>query len=263
MVSLKEVLEIPSFSGMEELVVEFIVNFCEKHNLDYYLDDYNNVYVTKGKIKKDEYYPCVVAHTDTVHFDQKSMIENREKITIKEVNPIDGKTRLMGWNSATDSPTGIGGDDKVGVYICLNMLLEFDTMKAAFFVEEEIGMRGSKKADPEFFKNVGYAIQFDGPTRNWFSKTLMGKNLWNEDFLTDVKPLLETYNVDNFSIDPFTDVLQIVEKFGICCSVFPTGYYNQHSKFEYVIPEETEECYQLGKEALQVLGLKKYTFNNN
>jgi len=261
MVTLKEVLEIPSFSGMEDLIVEFIVKFCEQHNLDYYVDDYKNVYVTKGKLKKGEYYPCVVAHTDTVHFDQKEMIRNREKITIKE-SKHGKKTKLMGWNDMTDQATGIGGDDKVGVYICLNMLLEFDTIKAAFFVEEEIGMRGSKKADPNFFENVGYAIQFDGPTRNWFSKTLMGKNLWNEEFLNDVKPLLETYNVDNFSIDPFTDVLQIVEKFGICCSVFPTGYYNQHSKNEYVIPEETEECYQLGKEAIEVLGLKKYIFNN-
>lgn len=261
MVSLKEVLEIPSYSGMEDLVVEYIVDFCEKHDLKYYVDKSHNVYVTKGKIKKGEYYPCVVAHTDTVHYDQKDMIKNREKITINEFN--DGeKIRLMGWNSKTDSPTGIGGDDKVGVYICLNLLLEFDTIKAAFFVEEEIGMRGSKQADPKFFKDVGYAIQFDGPTRNWFSKTLMGKSLWNQDFLKDVKPLLENYNVDNFSIDPFTDVLQLVEKFGFCCSVFPTGYYNQHSKYEYVIPEETQECYDLGKEALQVLGLKKYTFNN-
>lgn len=261
MVTLKEVLEIPSFSGMEDLVVEFIVNFCEKHNLTYYLDKKNNVYVTKGILKEGEHYPCVVAHTDTVHHDQKEMIRNREKITIKETK-YGKKTKLMGWDSSTDNPTGIGGDDKVGVYICLNMLLEFDTLKAAFFVEEEIGMRGSKLADPNFFKDVGYAIQFDGPTRNWFSKTLMGKNLWNEEFLTDVKPLLENYNVDNFSIDPFTDVLQIVEKFGICCSVFPTGYYNQHSKYEYVIPEETQECYQLGKEAIEVLGLKKYIFKN-
>ena len=260
MVTLNEVLEIPSYSGMEDRVIDFIVEFCNKHNLEWYLDDYNNVYVTKGKIKDGEHYPCVVAHTDTVHYDQMDMVKNNEKIKIVE-STIGGKTKLTGWCESTNSPTGIGGDDKVGVYICLNLLLEFDVIKAAFFVEEETGMRGSREADPNFFENVGYAIQFDGPTRNWFSKTLMGKNLWDEDFLTDVKPLLESYSVDNFSIDPFTDVLQLVEKFGFCCSVFPTGYYNQHSKNEYVIPEETEECYNLGKDALKVLGLKKYTFN--
>ena len=259
MVSLKEVLEIPSYSGMEDLVVEFIVDFCKKHNFDHYVDKHKNVYVTKGKVKKGEFYPCVVAHTDTVHWDQKDMILNRQKIDIKE-EKLRGKVKLVGWNNQTNSPTGIGGDDKVGVYICLNMLLEFDTIKAAFFVKEEIGMQGSKHADAKFFKNVGYAIQFDGPTRNWFSKTLMGKSLWDQDFITDVKPLLESYGVDNFSIDPFTDVLQLVEKFDFCCSVFPTGYYNQHSKYEYVIPEETEECYQLGKESIQKLGLRKYTF---
>ena len=37
MVTLKEVLEIPSYSGMEDLVVEFIANFCDKHNIDFFV----------------------------------------------------------------------------------------------------------------------------------------------------------------------------------------------------------------------------------
>lgn len=257
MITLKEVLEIPSVSGMEDLVVDFIVKFCKRHKFKYKVDLHKNVYVTKGKIKKNEYYPCVVAHTDTVHIDQSEMIKNNHKITINE-EKFGDKTKLFGWDPNKNQPTGIGGDDKCGVYMCLKMLLEFDTIKAAFFSKEEIGMQGSKYSDKKFFKNVGYAIQFDVPTRNWFTKTLMGKNLWTDEFLGDIQILLENYNIDNFSKDPFTDVLQLVQKFDFCCSVFPTGYYNQHSKFEYVIPEETEECLQLGREALIVLGLKKY-----
>ena len=190
------------------------------------------------------------------------MIKKRQKIDIKEEN-FYGKTKLFGWRDDINQPTGIGGDDKVGIYICLQLLLEFDVLKVAFFVQEEVGMLGSKHADEVFFKDVGYAIQFDGPTRNWFSKTLMGKNLWDQTFLTDVKPLLESYNVDNFSIDPFTDVLQLVLKFDFCCSVFPTGYYDQHSVHEYVIVEETEECLNLGRDSLKVLGNKKYKFDND
>jgi tripeptide aminopeptidase len=260
MVSLNKILEIPSCSGMEDLMVEHIINFCMMNDLQYEVDESQNVYVTKGTPKEGEYYPCVVAHTDTVHFDQKNMIKNREKIKIIE-SIEDGKTRLYGHNTKTNDYTGIGGDDKCGIYICFKLLLDFDVIKAAFFVMEETGMQGSQKADPNFFKDVGYAIQFDGPTRNWFSKTLKGKNLWNETFLNDVKPLLEQYNVDNFSIDPWTDVLQLIEKFDFCCAVFPAGYYGWHTPYEYVIVEEVEECYQLGKESLNKLGNKKYTFN--
>ena len=72
MTFLKEILEIPSFSGMEQLVVNYIVNFCKKHGFSYFKDKYNNVYITKGTINEGEYYPCVVAHTDTVHYDQKT-----------------------------------------------------------------------------------------------------------------------------------------------------------------------------------------------
>jgi hypothetical protein len=34
-------------------------------------------------------------------------------------------------------PTGIGGDDKCGVYACLELLKELPNLKAAFFVSEE------------------------------------------------------------------------------------------------------------------------------
>jgi len=259
MVTLKEVLEIPSFSGMENLVVEYIIKFCNIHSFKYKVDEHNNVYITKGKPNKGDYYPCVVAHTDTVHYDQKHLIKNNIKISILETI-VDGKVRLGGFDPVKLKATGIGGDDKCGVYLCLKLLLEFDVMKAAFFVKEEIGMQGSQYADEKFFKNVGYAIQFDGPTRNWFSKSLMGQDLWNESFMTDIKPLLENYKVDNFSKDPYTDVYQLVKKFDFCAAVFPTGYYNWHSPQEYVIPEETEECYELGRESLIKLGNKKYTF---
>ncbi len=262
MVSLKNVLEIPSCSNMEDLVIEFIINFCISNNLQYEVDDHQNVYVTKGQLSENEYYPCVVAHTDTVHYDQKMMIKNREKIKIIEHTGTNGKLILQGWDKKANRPTGIGGDDKAGVYLCLKMLLEFDVIKAAFFTGEEIGMTGSKHADHTFFKNVGYAIQFDGPTRNWFTETLRSENIYNKEFLTEIQPLLDVYEVTNFSADPYTDVYQLMKKFDFCCANLPTGYYDWHTAEEYVVPEETEECFQLGKESVQKLGLKKYKLKN-
>jgi hypothetical protein len=48
------------------------------------------------------------------------------------------------------APTGIGGDDKCGVFACLTLLKELPYVKAAFFVSEETGCHGSLKADPRF-----------------------------------------------------------------------------------------------------------------
>ncbi len=261
MIKLEEILEIPTFTGSEDMMVEFIRDFCIKNNFDHYLDKKNNIYITKGVVGEEEYYPCLVAHTDTVHRDQEDLLLNGEKITIKNLLTSEGKTKLMGWNSLRDVPTGIGGDDKCGIYICLKMLLELDQVKVAFFVEEETGMHGSKVADKEFFNNVGYAIQFDAPTANWFSQTLLGEKLWTNEFFDDVRPVLENNNIDNISKDPFTDVYQIRKKFNICCAVFPTGYYNQHSVREYVVPEETEKCIQVGLEAVKKLGNKRFLYS--
>jgi putative aminopeptidase FrvX len=60
------------------------------------------------------------------------------------------KPALKAYNDL-GNPTGIGGDDKCGVYACLELLKELPNLKAAFFVSEETGCHGSKKADPNFF----------------------------------------------------------------------------------------------------------------
>jgi di/tripeptidase len=256
---LEEILKIPTFYGREELLTEYVVEFAAKHDIKCSKDAKGNVYLIKGNLDADEHYPCVVAHLDTVHTDQEQLVDSRGRIELKE-SYASGKRKLKGMDPLRKVPTGIGGDNKCGVYIALKMMLEFEVIKGAFFVEEEIGMKGSKVADDSFFKDVGYAIQFDAPTRNWFSARLMGVKLWNDVFFNDLFPLLEKFGVDNITeADPFTDVLQIRKKYGLCCAVFPTGYYNQHSKDEYVIPEETEECLLLGLETVGLLGRKRYS----
>lgn len=256
---LEEILRIPTFSGREELMIDYVLAFGLENDFEIQIDEKKNVYFTKGKLGEGESYPCVVAHLDTVHTDQEELIRLKEKIQLNE-STIGGKRSLKGFDALRNVPTGIGGDNKCGIYIALRLMQEFDVIKGAFFVEEETGMHGSKKADDEFFKNVGYALQFDAPTRNWFSARLMNLPLWNEDFLYALSPVLHEFGVNNITTaDPFTDVLQLRKKYNICCAVFPTGYYNQHSRDEYVIPEETEECLSMGIQAIKILGSKKFS----
>ena len=133
---LKEILSIPSYSGNERKLVNFICEFLEENKIPYKVDELFNIYCTKGDA---DIYPCVVAHTDTVHnnhhIDVRTELKKNSRNVLKEA--------YKGYD-AKGKPTGIGGDDKAGVFACLTLLLELPALKAAFFVSEEIGCKGSK-----------------------------------------------------------------------------------------------------------------------
>ena len=109
-------------------------------------------------------------------------------------------------------PAGIGGDDKCGVFLCLEMLMKLDVVKIAFFVAEEVVCLGSLHADEFFFKDVGYAIQFDSPHGNSMSYKLSGKKLFQEKtpFGEKVLPLLSKYGITQWEDHPYTDVLELM-----------------------------------------------------
>lgn len=239
------------------MVVDFVESFCNKNNFFFEKDLKGNIYITKGNA---EFYPCVVAHMDTVHKDQVDLVDKGLLLDILHSSE-ENLTVLSAVNPINGMPTGIGGDDKCGVYICLELLNRIDNIKVAFFVEEECGMLGSKNLSAKFFKDVGYALQFDAPTKNWFSYSCSGVKLWSEEFFEIVEPILSDHFVDNISIDPFTDVVQIRKYFDFCCAVLPTGYYDQHTSGEFVVEEHTLECVEIGKKFIENLGEKKYVFN--
>ena len=263
---LKEVLSIPSISGDESLVRNYIADFAIKNGIQVMVDDKGNIYLTKGqdKMTEGEFYPCVVSHMDTVHRSHNVLIEQDLRLDIVEskFNNIDTpQTTLTAKLPGTDTQTGIGGDDKCGVFVCLEMFKEFDILKGAFFVEEEIGMKGSKEADPDFFKNVGYAIQFDAPSANWITETCSGVRLFDDEFKELIKETLSVCGYTNFSYDPFTDVNQLAQKFDFNCLNLGCGYYRQHTNGEYVIVEEVEKSVIVGINLIYHLGIKDYKHN--
>ena len=145
---LKQVLSVPTKSRQEGLMVEFLTNYLKEKNYDFYLDAMSNIYVTKKTSDDVEYFPCVVSHTDTVHkLDTINVVQEYLPNTQGEI-----KLALKAYNNM-DEPTGIGGDDKCGVFACLSLLEILPNLKVAFFVSEEIGCVGSLKADKAFFNN--------------------------------------------------------------------------------------------------------------
>ena len=256
---LKQVLSIPTKTYKEGLMVEFLEKWLTDNNFDYYLDDMNNIYVTK-QTDEVEFFPCVVAHTDTVH--------NIDTINIVEVVlPNEQGTLSPALKAYNDDnkETGIGGDDKCGVFACLELLKELPNLKVAFFVSEETGCHGSRNSDPEFFKNVGYAIQFDAPGNSMVSEYCMGTKLFDREsefFEKCDQVLTESFNGRNdYQSHPYTDVYALKKLYDFSCINFAIGYYKYHTRQEYVVVEDVYSGIESGKKMIESLGCNYYKYD--
>lgn len=253
---LKQVLSVPTKSRQEGLMVEFLTNYLKEKNYDFYLDAMSNIYVTKKTSDDVEYFPCVVSHTDTVHsLDTINVVQEYLPNTQGEI-----KLALKAYNNM-DEPTGIGGDDKCGVFACLSLLEMVPNLKVAFFVSEEIGCVGSLQADKSFFENVGYAIQFDAP-ENWMvTQFCYGQTLFDDegDFYQTCEPHLKEF-MPNFVLQshPYTDVYSLRKRFDFSCINFSCGYYNYHTRNEYVVVEDLYNSILLGQKLIESLGNSLY-----
>ncbi len=173
------------------------------------------------------------------------------------------KPALKAYNDK-GNPTGIGGDDKCGVYACLELLKELPNLKVAFFVSEETGCHGSRNADPNFFDNVGYAIQFDAPGNHMVTEYSMGVRMFDDkgefkEMCNEV--LTETFDGRHqFQSHPYTDVYALKESFDFSCINFSIGYYRYHTPNEYVVVEDVYSGIETGKKMIEKLGYSKYKF---
>ncbi len=262
---LKEVLSVPTKTYNEELMIEFLVEWLEKKGIEYHVDDMGNVYATKksGEVPADFYYPCVLSHTDTVHSINEIIVREEQKPNAQGFR----KLALKGYTTS-GKPTGIGGDDKCGVFACLTLLDELPFLKAAFFVSEETGCHGSRNADPEFFSNVGYAIQFDAPENWMITEKCFGQILFDRDtefFEKCDKVLTEGMVKEDmeYMVHPYTDVYALRSKFDFSCINFSIGYYDYHTANEYVVVEDVFKGIEHGRKMISELGYKLYYKKSN
>ena len=84
--SMIDLFSIQSYSKAEALMIKYIKSQLKGiKKLQYKQDNYGNILVTKGVLSNNEFYPCVVAHMDTVH----NFVGNYhiKKITIRNAEP--------------------------------------------------------------------------------------------------------------------------------------------------------------------------------
>jgi tripeptide aminopeptidase len=248
--NLEETLSIQSYSGEEGKMIGYIINYLKQ------VEDYENLtvttktesnginlYVTKGKSKA---YPCVVAHTDTVH----------QIIDDFRVCAIDGK--FYGMDTKKMQMAGVGGDDKVGVWAALECISKFDNIKAAFFHSEEQGCIGSSAASADFFDDVAYILQTDRRGNKDFVTEIGGITLMSKKFKKAVKPLLDQHSFEFCDRGGLTDVKALKPKCNVSVTNISSGYYQPHSDEEYVVVSDALNTLSLMINIIDKLGEKKY-----
>lgn len=211
-------LSIQTTSYESTRMERYIKRFLNKHKIQNHVDAYGNIYAVKGKA---DLYPTMVCHIDTVHDINMNSIVKRHQDTLYS---IDTKTFQR---------TGIGGDDKVGVYITLELLLAFNDFKAVFFKDEEVGCIGSGQADMSFFDDSTVVLQCDRQGYGDFVTDIYGIELTSDEFLDAINPILLAYERTPCS-GGLTDVKSIATKNDVVVANVNCGYYFPHTDDEIV-----------------------------
>ena len=177
----------------------------------------------------------LTAHMDTVH-----------KVPVKKVVSKNSKGKTI-----LSSPQGIGGDDRCGIFMILEILRTTDYRPSILFCEdEEIGGVGSAKfcktGFVEELKELKFFIELDRCNAN----DVVFYDCGNKDFQKFVEDTtgFET-NFGSFSdishLSPATDVASV----NISC-----GYYKQHTLEEYVVYEEMMDAIKATIKLIEVCG---------
>ena len=178
---------------------------------------HKDIYVGDGYVYAQGTFPVLLlAHMDTVHKETPKIIMYDPK------------------NGSMSSPQGIGGDDRCGIFMVLEIVKKHNC-SVLFCEDEEIGGIGAKKfTQTDLAKELkfNYAIEFDrkGKRDAVFYDC---DNDEFEDFITS-----EFYKT---SYGSFSDI-SVVAPFLKCAAVnLSCGYYNAHTTQEYVVVTEMLE----------------------
>ena len=256
---LYETMQVPSYSRYEFRMAAYIIMWARKNGIDYHTDKKGNVYLTKGTLAEGEFYPCVTSHMDTVQEKAKPYALAGAELPLR-TRRVKSTTSDEVRHEIFVDGQGIGADDKLGVYISLQLMKKTDKIKAAFFVEEEIGMQGSKELEKEFFDDVAYVIGWDSPDIIRGAWNCSGTQLFSKDFYEKhLRDIIKDWGFKDSDLhrEPFTDVIQIREKTGITCMNFGNGGYSAHSSTEYLVIEHVDHAVGMGIDIINRLGNKE------
>lgn len=146
----REILEIPRPSRKEDRIIDYLMDFAHKHNLEARKDKTGNIVISKPATTGRENAKTVVlqSHIDMVAEKNSDVDHDFENDPIEAY--IDGK----GWVRATG--TTLGADDGIGIVAEMAILeaddIEHPPLECLFTVDEETGMTGAFGLEKDFLK---------------------------------------------------------------------------------------------------------------
>jgi len=193
---------------------------------------YKEVIVEDGFIyAKGEIPFCVTAHMDTVHTETVKVVYEYEK---------DGDYLIS-------SPQGIGGDDRCGIYMIMNILRNGNKPYVVFCEDEEIGCVGSRKFVKTDYinelKNCKYIIELDRANANdcvFYDCA----NREFEEFIEDTTGYVKNWG-------SCSDISYICPACKVAGVNLSCGYYNPHTLGEYVSMNEMKRTQEAVEKLLK------------
>lgn len=187
----------------------------KKHMRKMLEERYDEVIYADGFVFAKGTVPILlVAHMDTVH---------KELPRIIELN-----------NGKISSPQGIGGDDRCGIYM-ISKIIEKHHCSVLFTEDEEIGGVGADKFVHHSCLNgleFNYAIELDRRGKN-DAVFYECDNPEFEDFITEDGDWKTDFG-------SYSDICDVAPALGCAAVNLSCGYYNAHTKNEYVVFSEME-----------------------
>lgn len=144
-----EIIKIPRPSKKEEKIRNYLIEFAQKHNLDYKTDDAGNLLITKEAKAGMENRKTLVlqSHMDMVCEKNSDVEHNFDSDPIQAY--IDDR-----WIRAKG--TTLGADDGIGMAAQLAILasdaISHGKIECLFTVDEESGLSGAHALEEDFFE---------------------------------------------------------------------------------------------------------------
>lgn len=227
---LLNLFKIGNSSGNEQIVADFIKDYFDNMGISYSEDNYGNIFSLE-----DENLPILNAHMDSVQDFQDEMLSKFIKI----------RGNIMSGYGV------IGGDDKCGIFVILEVLKQ---RKVNFIItrEEEVGCIGINHFMSKFdIKDYPWGLVLD---RYGSGDIICKKNDYGtkefEDALYEVgksfgyKPSQGVYSDADFISED------------ISCANISVGYYAHHTKKEYVVLSELQNSINFVIEAIDTIKQK-------
>lgn len=193
-------------------------------------------------------HPHYLAHMDQVH----------DYVPFMTLEVQGG---ILAAFDGNDKQTGVGGDDKSGIYLALMMLHHLDHCTAVFVRDEEVGCQGSGIVPLEWFANAAFVIQAD--RNNYTMDIIRSTNgmVCSSDGFFDAMlglPICVAAGHEE-AHGSVTDIGELASR-GLHVSMvnISSGYHSPHSSREVVHMDELSVMLEVGRQAAALLGDQRW-----